>query len=265
MHSLRGCRSRVLSAICPLVGVLLLAAPANAQGAPPLATPVLLPEGLWSHFLSNLSVPSTAPGNGVSLTGTAANPLNGTLFQVTLTIEVYAFAPFPGNTTQGLPRTMPSLSAGGATGFEANLTWGSLLPGVASSVQVSVVVPSGSPPGAFLLRTSLSFSMGSSYFRLASRGFFGLAEWENATQFNGTVNASRLNVSGVTPETAVEVENPLPPYYLYPLLGVSIVLAGAGSYVAFRTTQRSKSGTRDAGPEKNADTALGKRRTKDGD
>jgi hypothetical protein len=243
--------------------LLLLTAPVDAT-ASPWAYPVV-PSGEEAKFVTNLSAPPTEPGAGTSIQGAVGDPLNATISVIVLAIEFYSFVPYPGGSTQPLPTPSPSLATGAGSGPNATLTWPSLAAGGAVPFSVHVAVPSGTSQGAFLLRISLQFVSGGAAYLLESRGFFSPSLWMNATASNGTVNASRLGVSGVVPETAVSVEGPAAATYLYPLLGVALVLAAAGSYYAFRALPQSRSGTRGAGPEKKAETAFGKRRSNEGD
>jgi hypothetical protein len=53
-----------------------------------------------------------------------------------------------------------------------------------------------------------------------------------------------LGVSGITPETAIEVSSSSWDWALVGILGASLVLVGAGAFVYFRRESKSSSGAR---------------------
>lgn len=232
----------------PVVAVLLLvllAAPrANAAGYPPL------PIGLDRGFLKNLSAPDLAPGGTGTVAYTVGDPLTGSIAEVELTLDLYAFNAFPGNATSTVPVSgAPVLTTPGSSGSWANLSIGILGPGQSAGGSVEVATSASTPAGAFAVRTALSFvltSNGTAY-RLESRGWFTATTWNDATSGpNGsaTLNLSVLGVSGVTPETAVYVSSSSWDWALGAILAAALVLVGAAAFVYFRRGPGSRSGTR---------------------
>ncbi|HEY6238955.1 MAG TPA: hypothetical protein VIZ68_07215 [Thermoplasmata archaeon] len=248
--------------IALVVAAAALPTPADGAGFPEL------PLGSDGGFLYDLNAPVLAPGGSGPLTLSLGNPLGVTISSVRATLALYAFNAYPGNATGGLPADAPTLSVGGQVGATVTLDAGDLASGSSSSFSVSIDPPAGCPSGTFALRTSVEFTINGTAYRLESRGFFSDALWASATDGpnrTSTLNLTVLGVSGVVPETGVLVRaNPYPPV-LYVVLAVAFVLAGAGGYYAWRRGPRSRSGARDPEPPSQAPSALGKRRTSDGD
>ncbi|HZY71146.1 MAG TPA: hypothetical protein VFF67_09255 [Thermoplasmata archaeon] len=211
-------------------------------------------------------------GSASSLAFDLHDPLATPILNVTLQFELYAFNAYPGNATGSLPAAnVPELVAGGSPGASVTLSWGSETPGASVAAPVSLSVPTGAPSGEYALRCRLVFDSNRTAYLLESRGYFSAAAWSFATNGasapNGTptLNVSRLNVSGVLPETGLLVTPPPPNVAIYALLGASILAAGAGAYYWFRGGPGSSSGARSIPGERRAESALGNKRTSDGD
>ncbi|HXQ94216.1 MAG TPA: hypothetical protein VN864_03485 [Thermoplasmata archaeon] len=259
-----------------LVPLLLVAVLVVAMGIPTTrAAPAPLNPSLYGRFLSNLSMPTLAPGDsgpvGFSLGDALGTPITG----VTLTFDVYAFNAYPGNATGPAPADGAPLFAGasGAPSSSITLSVGSLSPNgpmfaSPGAVDLTVAAPAGSPQGTYAVRTSLAFTSNGSDYLLESRGYFSASEWANATAAPHSpsyLNATRLGVSGVLPESAVLVRSNPYPLVLAIVLGGSVVLAALGGYWAVRWRPGSKSGAVAGPPPNHADTAFGKSRKSDGD
>lgn len=237
--------------------MLLLIATAPARAAPPL-----LPLADASRLLSGLTLPPADAGGSSALSWAVGDPVGAPLENVTLRFEFYAFNAYPGNATAPLPGDGPQFAGAGVSSTESLGVVG--LAGANGSL--TVTVPDGAPAGTYAVRTQLTFTANGTGYRLASRGFFTEAQWGAATSTNGssTLNVSRLNVSGVVPETALLVRPPAPTA-LWALLGVALVLAAAGGYYAWRAAGKSSSGASAPPPPSRAPKALGKRRKRAGD
>jgi hypothetical protein len=249
--------------------VVILVLPSTAQAT----TYPVLPLTESNRFLSNLTVPVMAPGSSGNLAWTLHDPLRGTLAQVVVRFEVYAFNAYPGNATSRVGAgPAPELSSGNGS-FGASASWaiGSMGAGTFQSGSTSILVPSGTAFGDYAVRCSLLFTVNGTAYYLASRGYFSASAWSYAT--NGsqaptglpTLNVSRLNVSGVVPETAVTVLATSGTLWIYGLLGGAIVAAGIGGYYGARRGPGSRSGARRAPDDSNAESAFGNSRTSDGD
>lgn len=234
----------LLIAAVVLCGVLGAAGPARAATVP------TLPIDLDSHFVGNLTAPGLVAGASGSIGLTLTNPLPASITSVHLSLEVYAFNAFPGNATSTLAAP-PVLTTATTSSSWANFTVGSMPSGLRTLLSVGVVTASATPVGAYSVRSALSFTAanGTSY-RLASRGWFTQALWEQATEEpNGSAvldNQSLhiLNTSGVLPETSIQVTSSALQVALYVILGVVFVLAGIGAYLYFRRSGRSSGGAR---------------------
>ncbi|HLN51067.1 MAG TPA: hypothetical protein VK455_03300 [Thermoplasmata archaeon] len=222
---------------------VLATGPAGASGYPPLGV------SLDSSFLTNLSLPSVAPGGSTSLTFRMADPVavGATLSAVVVSFEVYAFNGFPGNATAFVPvANAPVLANTTASGKFVTVAFAAIAPGASDAGSVSVVTSSDTPAGTFAIRIAVNFTLNASAYRLASRGWFTADQWANGTEAaNGTakLNLTALgNISGVVPETALLVSPGGWDIALAALLIGGLALVGAGAYVYFRRSPGSKSG-----------------------
>jgi hypothetical protein len=247
------------------LGICLALVAPGAQGF----TPPPLPASEYIGFLSNLSVPVTAPGSTANLVASVHNPLALALTETNLSFEFYAYNAFPGNATGAIPGgATPSFTGGGGTGTAVAFLLGTLAPGATTPVRSEVVVPSNAAAGDYAIRARLTFVANGTYFILESRGFFTAAEWTNATRLAGnasTLNVSDLGVSGVLPETALPVRVTSFPWVLAALVVGAVVCAAVGGYYAARRGPGSSSGASSARPPRSAARALGKSVNSDGD
>jgi hypothetical protein len=261
-----------------LVLVLLFALLLPGALPPARASPSELPVADWGGFLAGIEVPTLAPGSSGVVAFTVADPLGVPMANVVLTLQLYAFNAYPGNATGPVPSPGAMLQGGTSGGTDGppssvSVSVGNLSPGgpgfsSPGSTTVLVVAQSSAPSGTYAIRTSLAFLAAGKPYLLESRGFFTAAEWENATSAPGTpssLNATRLGVSGVLPETALLVRsNPFPVALAVVLVG-ALVLAAVGGYWAVRRGPRSRSGATAGPPPNQAETALGNKRSSDGD
>jgi hypothetical protein len=243
---------------------IVSAGDAAAAGAPPL------PIADDGKFLPSISLPTLAPGGTELLSFQLSNPMGTTLANLSLSFEFYAFNPAPGTGAGPLPSSAPGFAqTNGSWGPNATFPLPSLAGGASLALSDAVRAPPSAPEGTYAVRTSLTFVANGTGYRLWSAGHFAPALWSSATTGpNGTsvLNLSRLGVSGVLPETALEVRSPALSYALYAILGAAVVLAAVGGYWAGRRGPGSRSGAKRAPPaESQAPSALGKRRTRDGD
>ena len=257
------------------LAVLVLATPAAVGPAAggPLAPYPPLPVTEGIAVLTNLSAPIVAAGGSGSISGTIHDPLNQTIRSVSVTLGVYAFESSPVVNSTSVPGGVPP--GGGVTLSDSNASGATLvlsLPDLAANrsegFSVDAVTAGGASAGLYAVRVGVAFTAGGTSYELRSRGYFSPSVWENATSLSGnrsTLNLSRLGVSGVVPETGVQVLPPSVSPYLYGLLGAAIVLAGAGGYFAARGRSKSRSGARSVPEERSAESAFGNRRTSDGD
>ncbi len=267
MGSRRRRRSnRALWWYTPLFVAVILGTAWPSGGA---AVPIL-PPAVDSQFLTNLSAPPLAPGSSETIEFTLHNPLPTALTSVSLTFTLYAYNAFPGNATGPIPPTgAPSLSIGGVGSLSQSYLSATLSSGqnlIAAPLAFSA--PGDAGQGTYAVRTSLNFQANGTSYRLASRGYFTEGQWENATTLPGggsTLNLTRLNVSGILPETAVLVRSNDLSLPIYLILALGAAFAVAAGYVIARRGPGSKSGARGSPEDKSAPRALGKRRKRAGD
>ncbi len=255
-------------ALAVAVVLAFAASPASARGASYPVAPI----GLDRALLSNLSAPSIVPGGSTSISFRVSDPVGfGGLTGGVLTLEVYALNGYPGGSVGPVPvADAPVLENRTVSAESVNVTIPSLSPGASYSGSVTVVSSAATPAGTYAVRTALAFTENATAYRFESRGWFSLAAWENATEGpNGsaTINASRLGVSGVVPETAVYVAPSGWPVAIGALLAAGFVLVGLGAWLYFRRGPGSRSGTAssEAPGATNAPSAFGSSRNSPGD
>ena len=253
-----------------LVAVPLAVGLASGHALTPYP-PLPVAEGI--AVLTNLSAPIVEAGGSGTISGTIHDPLNETIRVVSVTLEVYAFEPSAAVSSSSVPGGVPTtgsvtLSDSNASGATLVLSLPDLAANRSEGFSVDAVSAGGASAGVYAVRVGVAFAAGGTDYELRSRGYFSASAWENATSLPGnqsTLNLSRLGVSGVVPETGVQVLPPSVSPYLYGLLGAALVLAGAGGYYAARGRSKSSSGARSAPEERSAESAFGKSRTSDGD
>ncbi|MGI0133121.1 MAG: hypothetical protein ACREDK_08585 [Thermoplasmata archaeon] len=229
-----------------------------------------LPVSDGGALVTDLSAPSVPAGGSGTLAGNLHDPLNATITSISVTIAVYAFEATPGG---GGPTTPPAgvpvdLTDAHTSGTSITLALADLAANRSEGFGVDVVTSGNAPAGVYAVRIGVAFVEGGTAYRFESRGYFSASQWQNATQLPGnrsTLNLSRLGVSGVVPETAVQVEPASIAPYLYGVLAGALVLAGAGGYYAARVRPKSSSGAREAPDARRAESAFGKSRRSDGD
>lgn len=264
-----------------LIVLALGAAPgaALAASSPPPSLGENVP-GLLLAFSSNTLQPGGTGTLTVTLSDPASAELNASIEDASLELQVYRFA-YEGqsqNLTQG-DAWATSLSVnGGPASFSVNTTLPTVPLGESTTLAVTVNVPSSATAGSYFVRDRLNFTSGGVAYITASRGFFSDSLWSQATlsctasgACTPIFNATLLGVSGVSPETSISVSSPWTAVILGGVLAAAAGLAIAAGYVAFRRRGRpvrdggSRSGARPSPRRKKAATALGNKRTNDGD
>ncbi len=252
MRSAAARRRRIPLAVAPVlvVAIVLAAALAPVARAQPVSP---LPIGVGDRFVAAVTAPSLPAGASGAIVVTMTDPLNVTISSLELTLNVYAFNGFPGNdTATGALATPPLLPTPTTSGAWANFSLGSLGPSATVAASASVVTSAATPIGAYAVRLGLSFATpNASRYILLSRGWFSAAQWAAATTGpNGTTvltarSLALLNVSGILPETSVQVTSTAWTIALYAIFAGAVGLAGVGAFVYYRRTGRkSRSGAR---------------------
>jgi hypothetical protein len=260
-------RSGRAALLLVIVASLLLATEVPVSAAAAGIPVVPLPLARW--FVSNLTGAEVDPGGGGTISYTVGNPFaNVSISSVVLTLQVYAFNAYPGNATSTVAvASAPVLVTATASGLSVNQSIGTIREGTTVSGSVTVESSATTPSGAYAVRTALRFDVGASDYLLESRGWFTAAQWADATAGpNGTVtlNVSVLGVSGVSPETSILVTSSDLTTAIWAVFGASLVLIGLGAWLYFRPP-KSRSGVRNVPVEIQAPSALGTKRTSEGD
>ncbi|HLY76439.1 MAG TPA: hypothetical protein VKT21_00980, partial [Thermoplasmata archaeon] len=185
------------------VGLLLIL---PGLGGSVAASYPVLPDTTWSPILGTLEGPTLTPGGAGAVTFRVTDPLPEAMLGAHVFLQVYAFNPTDGGAVQAPPPGSSPTFPGGTLGN--NSTRSSLAVGTGWNASVPVTVPATALTGDYAVRFAVSFSMNNTSYLLESRGFFSAGAWAAATAYpNGTptINASRLGVSGVVPETSILV------------------------------------------------------------
>jgi len=254
----------VLLVVAATLGLAFAGLPtASAAQYPPV------PLALDRWFVSNLTGAELSPGSGGSISFTVGDPLVGeSMSSPVLTLQVYAFNAFPGNATSAVGVSAPPILVTATTsGASVNLSFGTIAPNGTVAASVAVQSSGATPSGTFAVRVALRFVADGADYLLESRGWFTTPEWAAATAGpNGSVdlNVSALGVSGILPETSILVSSSNLSTAIYAVLGAGLVLVGLAAWLYFRPP-KSSSGVRKAPDVTQAPSALGSRRTRDGD
>jgi len=251
-----------------LVALTLLAgAPAGRAASYPTA-----PLSVGRQLLSNLSAPSIGPGGSTAIAYRVHDPAGFfPLSHVVLWFEVYALNGYPGDAVGPVPVSNgPVLENASGSGSSVNVSLGSLALNASVNGSVSVTTSAATPAGTYAVRTALRFVANATDYLFESRGWFSQSAWTNATvaaNGSGTLNLSRLGVSGVLPETAVYVAPSSWPVALGVLIALGLVLVGVAAWLYFRKGPGSSSGAgKDEPPgATNAPRAFGSSRNSPGD
>ena len=223
----------------------------------------------------SLSRPTLSPGQSGTLDVTISDPVNETLSSVSLSFELYYWDSAGGSngTLAATDTWAPSISydGGPASLGVGGITLNNLPRGSTRDIELTIAVPSGCPSASYLIRTAANLTVSNgTVYRMLSRGYFSNAVWQSATVLpNGapTLNLSRLNVSGILPETAVPVNSGTSQSWIWILLGISLVLGGVGGYLWIRSSAgpKERSGTSPSLRRKKAARAFGNKRAREGD
>ena len=268
MRSRGRVRPRLLAAPLLLAALLLIVPSSTARAAGPPPAPLSLDRDL----LSNLSAPSVAPGSSCTVRFTLVDPSSfGALANVTVELDLYALNGYPGDDVGALPAVgAPTLATGSHSGPSVNFSFASVPPGSSRAGSATFATAASTPTGTYAIRTRVTFTEAGLGYLFASRGWFSASAWANATTGSGgaaTVNATRLGVSGILPETAVYVAPSDWPWAIGALAAGGFVLVGLGAWLYFRKGPGSSAGA--AKPEApgatNAPSAFGSRRNSPGD
>ncbi len=255
----------------PLLAVLLVLALVGPASGPARASPPL-PLVYGRGVLSNLTAPSVGPGGSSAIALELANPGNFTMVDVRLTLGLYEFNGYPGDSVGALPvANPPLLSNASASGLSVGISVAALAPGASVYRSIGFQTSAATPAGTYAVRTAVAFQdpNGTSYL-LESRGWFSAGQWANATELpggNATLNLTVLGVSGVVPETAIYVAPSGWPVALAVLVAGGLALVGVGAWVYFRKGPGSRSGAGKlpAPGATNAPSAFGRSRSSPGD
>lgn len=233
-----------MRALALVVALLLLAVPSS--------TPVRAAQdfgaiGVVNNFLNVTSTPQLVPGESgdFDFRFQSGYPAGMTMYNVSLNVSIYEYATvdtsIPVDRSWAYPYPIIAQTGGRQWWWNAS----SVAPGSVTNHSFTIktssdanLMPYGSvfSPAAYFLRTWLEFDglvNGSlTHFRMASLGYFSRAQWDlaqNATYTTpctppwcrGVVNLTILGVDGVLPDLSFGVQEPIPRWPFYVLIGVA--------------------------------------------
>jgi hypothetical protein len=232
---------RAPAVVVALVLVLVLLAP------PSRAAEDFGAVGNVNRLINVVSTPQLEPGQSGSFLFqfNSTYPAGMTMLNVHLNVSIYEYEtvdtsiPVDQNWTYRYPYFE------GTGGREQSWSFPSVAPGSVTNLSVTVVtsadpdqMPSGSifSPASYVLRFWLEFDGNVSgtlrHFRMASRGFISNQVWQRA-QVNqtdlctppwcrGNLNLTILGLDGVLPDSAFGVQQPIPRWPFYLLIGLAV-------------------------------------------
>lgn len=196
--------------------------------------------------------------------------LSNNLTDVELTLGIYEFAtlddhknvnnnfknpprivksiPVPGSPNEDLEGASEIITVEPDTGVKLfRFTWPSIPVNMTYYIKVQIETESGTPEGAYSIKTQLRFmheGIENRTFVMRSLGYFSKAEWDYAKStapedFTGNVNLTALNVDGIIPETSFSVKKHMPFWPFYICMTITVVLA-IGAVVLYYMEEHGK-------------------------
>ncbi|MEM3852110.1 MAG: hypothetical protein QXP70_03825 [Methanomassiliicoccales archaeon] len=232
---------RVLSALV----LLLLLFPTLLTGVQHASLP--------PNLLNVIRTPDLQPGGHGNIEFMVYNTQNVSMQNIVLNLSIVSMATSSSVTplTSIQQKTRPHFAAGGA---ETQITVGSLAPGAAAYLNVSVYTEAGTPHGSFFntaqyeVATTLTFHSNGRTLKYASEGDFNSTIWDSILVFqdgNESINYTELNLlgyEGIIPMTSFGVNTPAPYYLIYAAAAASVVFAVA-AFLYYRFERRSEEGS----------------------
>ncbi len=228
--------------------------------AVPAATPVRAAQdfgavGVVNNLINVTSTPQLAPGQSgdFDFVFHSTYPAGMTMYNVSLNVSIYRYATVDTSVAVDANWTYPYPLIEQSHAREWWWNTSSVAPGSSTNLSFTIetssdanLMPYGSvfSPASYFLRTWLEFDgvvNGTlEHFRMASLGYFSKATWDraqNATYTNpcnppscrGELNLTVLGVDGVLPDSSFGVQEPIPQWPFYLLIG----FAGFFTVLAF--------------------------------
>jgi len=205
--------------------------------------------GKVNKLISVISTPDLEPGQSGAFTFQLNSTYTSNITNVRLNVSIYAYATIDGQipVDQNWRYPYPRIRENTSGGHDYAWTWPSIPGGsrlnlsfIVETAADSDLMPHGSvfSQASYFVRFWLEFdgnvSGNLTRFRMASKGYFGNAAWDratNATYTNpciapycrGNLNLTVLGVDGVLPDSAFGVKEPIPRWPFYTLIVLAVV------------------------------------------
>ncbi len=233
-----------MRALALLVALLLLVVPVSA---PARAAEDFGAIGVVNNFINVTATPQLAPGQSgdFDFRFNSTYPAGMTMYNVSLNVSIYEYATVDSATPVDRSWTYPYPIIAQTGGREWWWNASSVAPGSVTDLSFTIetssdanLMPYGSvfSPATYFLRMWLEFDglvNGTlTHFRMASLGYFSKAVWDraqNATyttpcnppSCRGDLNLTILGVDGVLADSSFGVQEPIPRWPFYVLIGVA--------------------------------------------
>ena len=233
-----------MRALALLVALLLFAVPFSA---PARAAEDFGAIGVVNNFINVTSTPQLAPGQSgdFDFRFNSTYPAGMTMYNVSLNVSIYEYATVDASILMDRNWTYPYPVIAQTRGRQWWWNASSVAPGSVTNLSFTVetssdanLMPYGSvfSPASYFLRMWLEFdglvNGTPRHFRMASAGYFSRMTWalaQNATSITpcnppycrGDVNLTILGVDGVLPDSSFGVQEPIPRWPFYLLIGVA--------------------------------------------
>lgn len=203
-----------------LTGLLLIMSSAIASE---VSAPSKIP------LLSNYHTPEIRPGATGEFKFTIENRYNDSMENVTVTVEIYRYLTV--ELSKGIKEIAHAPIIRESSGYNQTYerfwqTISNISPNNIVFVNFTITTHHNTPQGTYLVRNRLEFEYNNTSYLMLSRGYFSDDDWEYAeatgSAYEGKLNLTHLNCSGIIPDSAFSVKEPIPSWPLYLLISITV-------------------------------------------
>lgn len=202
----------------PLLICILLIMPSVMANE--ISSPAKIP------FFSDYYTPEIKPGEEGGFKFTIENRYNNSMENVTLIVEIYRYVTI--ELSKGINEIAyaPIIKESSGDNQTYERFWQIISPNQTVFVNFTITTHPNTPQGTYLVRNRLEFEYNNTSYLMLSRGYFKDEDWEYAeatgSAYSGKLNLTHLNCSGIIPDSAFTVKEPIPSWPLYVLISVTI-------------------------------------------
>ncbi|MBS3816657.1 MAG: hypothetical protein KGY76_03745 [Candidatus Thermoplasmatota archaeon] len=194
-----------------------------------------------NRIIQEMETPQVEPGSSDAIILTLTNPYNSTMNHVNFTIDIYKYAELGEEKNISEVESPPVFRESGRTIRTVDLA--SIESGDREELRYRIRSKEKTEEGVYLLRLRLRFVYEEEERVMKSKGYFSSEEWEEATSsenitetdeehYQGGVNLTSLNVTGILQESSFSVKEPLPRWPQY-LLGIFVAVFGTLAVMSY--------------------------------